>query len=464
MSAPVSIDAPNDLTTEVSVLGSIILDNKLLDTVTDYLRPEDFFRPVHAEVFRGMLSLAARKEHITTITLKADLEERGTLAEIGGPDRLDAVFLSVSEWTTPTGEERAAAHARRLRDVAQRRAIALAARQVWQEASSGEGAVDALCDRACKVIFDAAERRGQKGAEPAKAVIQRVYANLEKRYERQTDITGVRSGFEEIDLMTAGWQPGDFIVLGARPAMGKTGLMMAMAHAAAKEGAVLVCEQEMSSDQLVERQLASLGLIPASRVKSGKFLDDDWRPLARASSEIHRSDMHFVDEPRQTVMSIRSHARRLKRKRGKLAGIFVDYLQLMDGEGENREQKIGNISRGLKELAREMECPLIALSQLNRSLERREDKRPVMSDIRDSGSVEQDADTIVFLYRDEVYNQKTNDKGIAELIFGKQRNGSVGTVRIRFRGEYVRFENLPDGENFRRDRSTWDGPRPPEED
>lgn len=440
MSAPMHIP-PQDLDTERALLGGVLLDNDAFLDVAEHVRPGDFYRPAHGEIFRAMMTLAERREPIDVLTVTSELEATGKAKDAGG-----LAYVGQLHHHVP-GTASIGSYARKLRDLSRRRSLLAAANEIQRLALNPEGTTDEIMDRAGHRILEAVEDRTAKGPEHAQVIVTRVFSNLEQRFERQTDVTGLPTGFEDLDKMTAGWQPGDLIIVAGRPAMGKTGLMMAMAEAAARKAPVLVCEQEMSADSLIERQLASVGRVAGSRIKTGQLLDTDWPKLAQACDRIAKSGLYVMDSGGLTVMAVRAHARRLQMKHGRLGAVFVDYLQLMEApEADTREQEIATISRGLKSLARELGCPVIVLSQLNRSLERREDKRPVMSDLRESGAIEQDADVVVFVYREEVYDKETNEKGIAELIIGKQRSGAIGTVKVKFIAELTRFESLTDGQ------------------
>jgi replicative DNA helicase len=434
--------APQALEAERSVLGGVLLTNEALYDILEQVKADDFYRESHRKIFSAMTELAQRNEPIDVITLGDELRKTGELEAVGGVPYLASLDTAVPATANLSR------YAKIVRDKALSRRLIEAAHNIAREGYEQIGDVDDLLDSAEQKIFDVTEKKQQAAFTPLSVSVKRVFSNLEQLYERQTDITGVPTGFEHLDKMTAGLQRGDLIIVAGRPSMGKTTVVMNMAAHVAIEGKLptAVFSLEMSADSLTTRMFASEARVNSMRLRTGKLLDSDWPKLARAADRMFRAPMYIDDSAGLTALEMRAKCRRLKAKHGTLGLVVVDYLQLMKGKPgtDSREQEISDISRGLKALAKELEVPVIALSQLNRSLERREDKRPVMSDLRESGAIEQDADIIAFIYRDEVYNKESPEKGIAEIIIGKQRNGSIGTVRVAFIGEYTRFENLAD--------------------
>jgi replicative DNA helicase len=438
--------APQNLDAERSVLGGVLLTNRALDDVAEIVKPDDFYREPHRKIFNSMIDLHLRNEPIDVITLGDDLKKKGELDAVGGAAYLAALDSAVPA-TANLGQ-----YAKIVRDTALARRLIEAAHEVAREGYEQKGAVEELLDAAEQKIFAVTELKATNAFVPLGQSVKRVFTNLESLYEKQEDITGTPTGFDRLNQMTAGLQPGDLIIVAGRPSMGKTSVVMNIAGHVAIEAKkpVAVFSLEMGADQLTLRLFSSEARVDGQRLRTGKLLDSDWPKLARAADRLFRAPMFIDDTAGITAMEMRAKCRRLTAKAGQLGLIVIDYLQLMRGRPgtDSREQEISEISRGLKSLAKELQVPVIALSQLNRSLERREDKRPVMSDLRESGAIEQDADVIAFIYRDEVYNKESPDKGIAEIIIGKQRNGPTGTVRVAFLKDYTRFENLVEDREF----------------
>jgi replicative DNA helicase len=438
--------APQNLEAERSVLGGILLTNEAIYDVQEGVKAEDFYREPHRKIYLAMQDLVMRNEPIDVITLGDELRKKGELEEVGG-----ITYLSSLDSAVPATAN-LSRYAKIVRDKALARRLVEAAHTIAREGYEQLGDVDDLLDSAEQKIFDVTEKKASAAFTPLSVSVKRVFSNLEQLYERQTDITGVPTGFVHLDKMTAGFQRGDLIIVAGRPSMGKTSVVMNMAGHIAIEAKlpVAVFSLEMSADSLTTRLFASESRVEGQRLRTGKLLDSDWPKLARAADRLFRAPMFIDDSAGLTAMDMRAKCRRLKAKHNELGLVVIDYLQLMKGRAgiDNREQEISEISRGLKALARELDVPVIALSQLNRSLERREDKRPQLSDLRESGAIEQDADVICFIYRDEVYNKESADKGIAEIIIGKQRNGPTGIVRVAFLKDYTRFENLADDQAY----------------
>ncbi len=437
---------PHSLEAEQSVLGGVMLDNGAWDQVADLVSAEDFYYRAHALIFEAVGNLADAGQPFDVVTLSERLESAATLDDVGG-----LVYLGELVQNTPSAAN-VKAYARIVRERAVLRSLIRAGGAIADAAYSPEGrTVGEVLDHAEQVVFEIAEggSRGRGGFSPIKDVLSTVVDRIDELFQKDSTITGVPTGFADLDAMTAGLQRSDLIIVAGRPSMGKTSFAMNLAeHAAiAEKLPVAVFSMEMPDEQLVMRLLSSLGRINQTRVRTGKLEDEDW-PLLTSALQILKDAPVFIDDtPALTPTELRARARRLKREHPELGLILIDYLQLMQvpGNKENRATEISEISRALKALAKEINVPIIALSQLNRSLEQRPNKRPVMSDLRESGAIEQDADVIVFIYRDEVYNEDSNDKGVAEIIIGKQRNGPIGTVRLAFLGQFTRFENLATG-------------------
>lgn len=432
---------PQNLEAEQSVLGSILLKDKTFGTVLEILKPEDFYRDSHKLIYEAMLDLFDRNEPHDLLTVTNLLKDSNQLDEIGGA----AYLASLTSIVPVTANIKSYANIVRQKSIL-RRLIEVntdIAARCYEE----QGDIDILVDEAEKAIFDIAGSKGEKNFTPIKQIVPGAFQTVEQLYQRKELITGVPTGYHDIDKMTAGLQPSDLIILAARPSMGKTSFAMNIAQNAAIESkiGVAVFSLEMSKEQLVMRLLSSVGRIDSQRIRTGKLLDQDWPKLSRAVGMLSDAPIYIDDTPGISVLEMRAKVRRLASQYD-IGLIVVDYLQLMTGRSsiENRTQEISEISRSLKALAKEHNVPVIALSQLNRSLESRTDKRPMMSDLRESGAIEQDADVISFIYRDEVYNKAEDNpnKGLAEIIIGKQRNGPTGTVKLTFLNTFTMFENL----------------------
>lgn len=429
---------PQDLDAERAVLGSILIHNDAVFTALEELTAEDFYKPAHKLVFASMEELAKKSEPVDTITLSALLKTKGELEAAGGL----AALVSLST-TVPT-----AANIKYYSDIVRRkstlRKLIGAATGIASAAYEAQDP-DGVVDEAEKKIFDVCSSRSRQGMTRINKVVTDAFRRIERLAEQKRDITGVSTGITELDSMTAGLQPSDLIIVAGRPAMGKTSFAVGMGmHAAVQNNVpVAVFSLEMSKEQLVIRMLCSEGRINSGRMRTGFLTEEDWPKLARAAGKLSEAPVFIDDTGSISVLEVRSKCRRLAAESG-LGLVIVDYLQLMKGSSstQSREQEISEISRGLKSLAKELNVPVVALSQLNRGLEQRQDKRPVLSDLRESGAIEQDADIIMFVYRDEVYNPDTAERGIAEIIIGKQRNGPIGAARSKFFHEYTRFDNL----------------------
>ncbi|MEI6542761.1 MAG: replicative DNA helicase [Methylococcales bacterium] len=443
-----SLDAlkvpPNSIQAEQSVLGGLMLDNQTWDSIADKVVETDFYRRSHQLIFRKIEELAEKQIPFDVITLSDALKGIGELENVGGLG-----YLIMLAKDTPSAAN-IVAYANIVRDRSVLRQLIHIGTEISDSAFNTDGRDTAeLLENAERQVFQIAEQRqkGQGGGFISiKSLLAQAVDKIETLFEQEGAITGASTGFTDFDSLTSGLQPSDLIIVAGRPSMGKTTIAMNMAeNIALKCGKpVAVFSMEMPGDSLAMRMMSSLGRIDQNKVRTGKLEDDDWPRLTSAINILAGTQLFIDDSPALTPTEVRARARRLAREHGQLGLIVVDYLQLMQSpsSGDNRVQQISDISRGLKALAKELNVPVVALSQLNRNLEQRPNKRPVMSDLRDSGAIEQDADLIVFVYRDEVYNEDSPDKGIAEIIIGKQRNGPLGTVRLTFLGQYTRFENF----------------------
>ncbi len=432
---------PHSVDAEQALLGGLMLDNSTWDQVADLVSDEDFYRREHRVIFAAIADLAAHDTPFDVVTLSEKLETRGELKDAG-----DIAYLGTLARNTPSAAN-IKAYAAIIRDHAVARQLIRVGTEVSDCAFNREGRSTAeLLDFVEQRVFEIAERgsRGRRGFAAMKDLLVKVVDRIDTLFQQDNPITGVATGFSDFDEMTSGMQPADLIIVAGRPSMGKTSFAINIAENAAikDKRPVAVFSMEMPGEQLAMRMMSSLGRIDQHRLRTGKLDDDDWPRLTSAVGMLAETQIFIDDTPALTPTELRARARRLKREHD-LGMIVIDYLQLMQvpGNKENRATEISEISRSLKALAKELHVPVIALSQLNRSLEQRPNKRPVMSDLRESGAIEQDADVIVFIYRDEVYNQESPDKGTAEIIIGKQRNGPIGTVRLTFLGQYTRFEN-----------------------
>jgi replicative DNA helicase len=431
---------PQNLEAEASILGGILLENEAINRVLEIIAPGDFYRESHRKIFRGMMELTDRTEPADLITLSELLKAKGELEAVGG-----SAYLASLADQVPTAAN-IAHYARIIREKAILRQLISTATDIATRGFEEQGNVDEFLDAAEKVIFDIAEKKIKSAFVSVGDMIKDTLKAVERLYERKELVTGVPTGFKDLDKLTAGLQPSDLIIVAGRPSMGKTAFALNIAsYASLNTGiGVAVFSLEMAREQLVLRMLCSEARVDNSKVRAGYLGERDFPKLANAAGRLHDALIYIDDTPAISVLELRAKTRRLIRdKEKKLGLVIVDYLQLMRGMGtaSNREQEISEISRSLKALAKELRVPVIALSQLNRRVEDRGDRRPMMADLRESGAIEQDADVIAFIYRDEVYNQKSQDKGIAEIIVAKQRNGPIDTVRLTFLNEYTRFED-----------------------
>jgi replicative DNA helicase len=439
---------PHSLEAEQSVLGGLLLDNAAWDRVADMVKAEDFYRHEHRLIFQHVAKLIDGNRPADAVTVYESLKNAGKAEEVGG-----LAYLSTLAQNTPS-----AANIRRYGEIVRDRSVLRRLVSVGDEIATsalnpqGKDTKQVL-DEAESKVFQIAEdgARGKQGFIEIEPLLTQVVERIQELFERAnpSDVTGVPTGFVDVDKYTSGLQPGDLIIVAGRPSMGKTTFAVNIGeYVAVEQGLpVAVFSMEMGAPQLALRMLSSIGRIDQQRLRTGRLQDDDWPKLTAAIQKMHDAPMYIDETPALNSLELRARARRLARTCGKLGLIVIDYLQLMSSatQGENRATEISEISRSLKALAKELQVPVIALSQLNRTVEQRTDKRPVMSDLRESGAIEQDADVIFALYREEFYNPETTEKGVAEVLILKQRNGPTGRINLRFAGANTRFDNLAGG-------------------
>lgn len=429
---------PQNLDAEIAVLGGILIDNQAIDNVLEILKPDDLYRESHRKILNGMIALNQRSEPIDLLTLTDALTTSGDLQDAGG-----ASYLNELVEKTVTAAN-IGYYARIVRQKAILRSLISTATEIATRGYESTTDVDEFLDEAEHKIFEISERKVRQSMYPIGDIMVDSMQAIEQLYQRKEMVTGIPSGFTDLDTMLAGLQPSDLIIIAGRPSMGKTAFALNIAqYAAVRAGhGIAIFSLEMSKEQLVLRLLCAEAEVDQSKVRSGYAGDRDFPRLAEAASRLSASPIFIDDTPALSVLELRAKARRLKRRPDANLGlIIVDYLQLMRGHTtDSREQEISSISRSLKALAKELDVPVIALSQLNRAVESRSDRRPMMADLRESGAIEQDADVIAFLYRPIVYD-KTANEGDAEVIVAKQRNGPIGTVPLTFRSSLTRFEN-----------------------
>jgi len=430
---------PHHLEAEQAVLSGILIDSEALGRVIEIIGAEDFYRESHRKIFQAMIALYQKSEPTDMLMVSNELTSRGELEAVGGSSYL-ATLVDYLPSSAPI-----VSYSKIVKEKSMLRSLINAATEIIAKGYEGSDDVDRFLDDAEKIIFQVSEKKLRQSFYPVKDIVKDAFKAIETLYEKKEAVTGVATGFKDLDKMTCGLQPSDLIIIAGRPSMGKTAFALNIAEYAAceRKTCVAVFSLEMSKEQLVQRMLCGAAKVDGSKLRGGFLKESDWPKLTRAAGKLSEAPFYIDDTPALSVLEMRAKARRLKREQG-LGMIVVDYLQLMRGlsSGESREREISEISRGLKALAKELSVPVIALSQLNRSVESRTDKRPQLSDLRESGAIEQDADVIAFIYRDEVYNKGTPDRGVAEIIIGKQRNGPIGTARLAFLHEYTRFEDL----------------------
>ena len=435
---------PHSVEAEQSLLGGLLIDNEGLDKVSDVINPKDFYRHDHHIIFKHIVKVIEASQPADIITVGESLEKNNELTTIGG-----LAYLGLLAENTPTSAN-IRGYATIVRERSIMRSLVQVGSDIAESAYSPQGRdAQQLLDESEAKIFQIAEsgKRDNIGFEDIQHLLPKVIQDVEKRMENGSDVTGVATGFTDLDKMTSGLQPGDLVIIAGRPSMGKTSLALNMAENVAIDSKlpVAVFSMEMASSQLTTRLIGSVGKVDQHKMRTGQLDDDDWEKLTDSLGQLNDAPIHIDEGSALNSFEVRARARRLQRQAGQLGLIVIDYIQLMSApggrQGENRATEISEISRSLKALAKELNVPVVALSQLNRSLEQRPDKRPVMSDLRESGAIEQDADVILFIYRDEVYNPESADKGLAEIIVAKQRNGPIGRVKLAFLGQYTRFEN-----------------------
>jgi replicative DNA helicase len=434
------IAPPQNLEAEESVLGAMLLSPGAIGAVSEVLDASDFYRESHAKIYRAALALYAKGEPVDAITLVDELEERGELEDVGGRVRLHELAALVPATAN------AAHYARIVREMATLRGLIAAGQQIAQLGWERPGETQILVDRAEQVVFELSQSRVSTEFSHIEELLKESFERITALYEAGADVTGVPSGFRDLDRLTSGFQPGNLIIVAARPSMGKSalGLCVAANLALRHEIPVALFTLEMSKSEVTQRLLCSEAKVESQRLRTGKLAQDDWPRLVAAGDKLMKAPIYVDDTGSITMMEIRSKARRLKTREASLGLIIVDYLQLMTSgtTAENRVQEVSQISRNLKVLARDLDVPIIAMSQLSRAVEQRHDKRPILSDLRESGSIEQDADLVMFVYRDEYYNEESDQQGLAEVILSKHRNGPTGIEKLSFLKRYAKFADL----------------------
>ncbi len=429
---------PHNLEAEESLLGAMLLSRDATAVAIERCSVADFYRPSHGHVFAAIVSLYGRGEPADAVSVAEELRRAGVLEEVGGT----AALVSLQANTPAISS--AARYARIVEENALLRRLIGVAQEIAEIGYGLPEDVTEAVDRAETLVFDVAQRRTTDSVAPLQDLLSRSLDRLEELYGRDESITGVPTGYQDLDEMLAGLQPSNLVVVGARPSMGKTAFALGMAaHAATQATPVLFFSLEMSHLEIAQRVLCAEARVDATRMRNGRLVENDWSKISHAIGRLGNAPLFIDDNPNVTVMDIRAKARRMKAREG-LGLVVVDYLQLMTGRNsaENRQVEISEISRGLKILARELAIPVVALSQLSRGLESRSDKRPMLADLRESGAIEQDADVVMFIYRDEVYNHESGDQGTAEILVAKHRNGPTGSVQLAFVGHYARFANM----------------------
>ena len=434
---------PQNLEAEQSLLAGVLIDPESMNKVVDVVIPEDFYRDDHTKIFELMLDLYEKNEPIDMITVSSAAKDKGILEKIGG-----VTYLNTLVDLMPTSAN-IAQYARMVREKALLRSLMKVSTEIIEKGYEVETNVDGYVDDAERMIFQISERKFKASFFAVKDLVMENVKTIEKLFQKKQVVTGVPTGFVELDKLTSGLQPSDLIIVAGRPSMGKTALCLNIAqNAALADGASMpvgIFSMEMSKEQLVMRLLSSESEVEFSKLRTGTLSQAEWPKLAQAADTLYRAPIFIDDSPALGVLDLRARARRLKKEHN-LGLLVIDYLQLMRGRsttgGDRREQEISEISRFLKALAKELNIPVIAISQLNRMVEQRDNKRPRLSDLRESGAIEQDADVIMFIYRDEVYDKESKFKGIAEIIIGKQRNGPTGEVQVTFLDKFTAFKNL----------------------
>lgn len=430
---------PHNLEAEQSVLGAMIVENEVIYEVSEILNGDEFYKEAHKILYNIIIEIHNEGKPVDVITLMDTLKSRELIEAVGGISYITDLVSSV-----PTVSN-AKHYAKIIEEKYLLRSLISASNKIMDKCYTQQDDVEEVLNDAEKSIFDISQKKKNEDFEAIKPIIERSFDQIEHVFKFKGDTTGIPSGFTDLDSKTSGFQKGDFILVAARPSMGKTAFVLNIAlHAALRAGkSVAIFSLEMSKEQLVYRMLCSEANVDMLKLRTGELDDEDWIRLARAASPMSKASIFIDDTPGISIVEMRSKCRRLKMEKG-LDLIMVDYLQLMSGgrKSESRQQEVSEISRSLKALAKEMNAPVIALSQLSRAPEARSDHRPILSDLRESGSIEQDADLVMFLYRDEYYNKDSEKKNIAEVIIAKQRNGPTGTVELAWLGQYTKFGNL----------------------
>ncbi len=432
---------PNSSEAERAILGAILLDNALVNQAIELLKPEDFYIPSHRRVFLTMVALSERGSEINSILISEELRRAGELESVGGLTFITNLTYGLPHFTN------VAAYAKIVRDKSMLRQLVKAANKITSEALEEEDEAEIILDHAEQAIFALADERTRQGFSHVKPIADSILEKVQEMAGRSVMLTGLTTGFQELDAMTSGLQPSDLIIVAARPSMGKTSLCLTLAQNAAiqAQAVIGVFSLEMSKESLVMRMLCSEGRVDAHRFRSGFLAREEWGRLAQALGTLAETKIFIDDTPGISVLEMRAKSRRLAAEHKRLDLIIVDYLQLMSGSSrrtESRQQEVSQISRELKGLAKELNVPLVALSQLSRAPEARTDHRPQLADLRESGAIEQDADVVAFIYREEQYNRTEENAAIAEIIVAKQRNGPTGTAKLAFLKEFTRFENM----------------------
>lgn len=438
MDAPEMRSMPQSIEAEQSVIGSMIIDKGAIAKVAEKLTEEDFYRDGHKVIYRAIIEMFKNDMAVDVITLLEYLKSADQLEKAGGVTYVTELSSSVASTANLSS------YMKIVEEKSTLRKLIKSATKIIEDSYNKQGEVEKVLDSAQKKIFDISEKKSSSDFEQLNTVLERGFLEIERLFNNKGDITGIGSGFSDLDAKTSGFQKGDMVLIAARPSMGKTTFALNIAeNAALKEGkSVVIFSLEMSKEQLAYKLLCSEASVDLVKLRTGTLEDKDWESIARATGPLSKAKIYIDDTAGVSVMEMRSKCRRLKMEYG-IDLILIDYLQLMSGSSsENRQQEVSEISRSIKALAKEMECPVIALSQLSRAPEQRADHRPMLSDLRESGSIEQDADVVMFLYRDEYYNKETEDKNTAECIIAKQRNGPVGTVKLAFLGQLSKFGNL----------------------
>ena len=430
---------PNDIEAEQPVIGSMLTNKDAVSSALEVLRPDDFYRDDNRIIFSAIMNLYNRSEPVDIITLKSELTSLGKLEAVGG---LEYVAQLPDKVPTTSNVEK---YIKIVEEKALLRSLIKTGNDVIELGYDPTQEVEVIMDQAEKKIFDAIQRKNQKGYHTIKDILVDSFTELERLYNQKQHITGVPTGFADLDYKTAGLHNSDLILVAARPAMGKSAFALNIATNAAVRAKVpvVIFSLEMAKEQMANRILCSEAMVDSNKVRTGKVEDEDWAKLAAASGELSEAPIYIVDTPGISIMEIRAKCRKMKMEKD-IGLIVIDYLQLIQGSGKrgaSREQEISEISRSLKILAKEINVPVIALSQLSRAPEQRPDHRPMLADLRESGAIEQDADIVMFLYRDDYYNEESEKKNIAEVIIAKQRSGSTGTVELLWLGNYTKFAN-----------------------